>query len=189
LIEWMRRVPQATFTNLYGPTEATIASSRYTVPDVPGDGSQPIPIGRACQGEELVVLAESGDELAPGEVGELHIGGAGLSPGYWRDEEKTRAAFIADPRPGRSAERLYRTGDLACSDEDGLFYFLGRTDSQIKSRGYRIELDLLHLCPDRFCGGDGAEPSPGGSHLAAGLHAPRALEIDAPAAEERQRQD
>ena len=62
----------------------------------------------------------------------------GLSPGYWRDAEKTEAAFVTSrDAPGG---RIYRTGDLARRAEDGLVHFLGRADSQIKSRGYRIEL-------------------------------------------------
>jgi amino acid adenylation domain-containing protein len=140
LIHWMERIPQARFTNLYGPTEATIASSYYTLPGVPSDPSAPIPIGRACAGEELLVLDERLEAAADGVPGDLYIGGAGLSPGYWRDDAKTAAAFVADPRPEKEGERLYRTGDLARVDESGQLQFLGRTDSQIKSRGYRIEL-------------------------------------------------
>jgi amino acid adenylation domain-containing protein len=140
LAHWMRRVRQARFTNLYGPTEATIASSFYTVPSIPADEAAPIPIGRPCAGEELLVLGERSEPLAAGEVGELAIGGAGVSPGYWGDEAKTRSVFVPDPRPGHTDERIYRTGDLARLGTDGQFYFLGRTDSQIKSRGYRIEL-------------------------------------------------
>jgi amino acid adenylation domain-containing protein len=136
LVHWMKRLPHVTFTNLYGPTEATIASSYYTLPSCPTDETQPIPIGRACEGEELLVLDSSLAPLPPGEIGDLYIGGVGLSPGYWRDEEKTAAAFVTDGR-GR---RIYRTGDLAQVDDAGDFHFLGRADSQIKSRGYRIEL-------------------------------------------------
>ena len=138
LVHWMRRVPHATFTNLYGPTEATIASSYYTMPGLPPSETEPIPIGVACEGEELLVLDAALEPVADGEIGDLYIGGVGLSPGYWRDEEKTSAAFLADPR--REGERIYRTGDLARRSADGLFHFLGRADSQIKSRGYRIEL-------------------------------------------------
>jgi len=140
LVDWMRRIPQASFTNLYGPTEATIASSYYTVPGVPTHESEAIPIGTPCDGEELLIVDDEGRPAKDGEIGELCIGGAGLSPGYWRDEAKTRAVFVSDPRPGRESERIYRTGDLARVGEDGLYYFLGRADSQIKSRGYRIEL-------------------------------------------------
>ena len=127
LVHWMKHLPHVRFTNLYGPTEATIASSYYTLPEVPADETEPVPIGTACEGEELIVLD-----------GELYIGGVGLSPGYWRDEEKTATAFVEDPRGGEG--RIYRTGDLARQRDDGLFEFLGRADSQIKSRGYRIEL-------------------------------------------------
>jgi amino acid adenylation domain-containing protein len=140
LVHWMRRIPQARFTNLYGPTEATIASSYFTVPELPADETAPIPIGVACSGEELLVLGDDSAPLPDGEIGELCIGGAGLSPGYWRDEEKTRAAFVPDPRTGHEDERIYRTGDLARVGDDGVVYFLGRTDSQIKTRGYRVEL-------------------------------------------------
>ena len=69
---------------------------------------------------------------------EIHIGGVGLSPGYWRDAEKTAAAFI--PHPHRPGERIYRTGDLGRMRADGLVELIGRADTQIKSRGYRIEL-------------------------------------------------
>jgi acyl-coenzyme A synthetase/AMP-(fatty) acid ligase len=141
LIYWMTRLPHVSFTNLYGPTEATIASSYYTVPECPADPSADIPIGTECDGEELLVLNERLEPVPPGEVGELYIRGVGLSPGYWRDPERTAAAFL--PRPGAvdPADRLYKTGDLArIGKDDGLVYFLGRADSQIKSRGYRIEL-------------------------------------------------
>jgi acyl-coenzyme A synthetase/AMP-(fatty) acid ligase len=127
LIHWMKRLPHARFTNLYGPTEATVASSYYDVPACPESPAAHIPIGRACAGEELMLLD-----------GELCIGGAGLSPGYWRDPAKTAAAFI--PHPSRPGERLYRTGDLGRQRADGLFELVGRADTQIKSRGYRIEL-------------------------------------------------
>jgi non-ribosomal peptide synthetase component F len=140
LIHWMRRLPHVRFTNLYGPTEATIASSYYTVPECPRDETQPIPIGKPCSGEELIVLDERRQPVPDGEIGDLYIGGVGLSPGYWRDEEKTASVFVPDPRGGGPAARIYRTGDLARRGNGGLFEFLGRADSQIKSRGYRIEL-------------------------------------------------
>src|SRR5207253_180109 len=113
-----------------------IASSYYALPSCPVDERAPIPIGRACGGEELLVLDEYLRPLPPGEVGDLYIRGVGLSPGYWRDPEKTNAAFT---RVG-ACDRVYRTGDLARVGDDGLVYFEGRVDSQVKSRGYRIEL-------------------------------------------------
>jgi amino acid adenylation domain-containing protein len=152
LIHWMERLPHVQFTNLYGPTEATIASSYYTVPECPASERDAIPIGTACGGEELLVLDESLHPLPPGEIGDLYIAGVGLSPGYWRDEEKTRNAFLPDPRSPDSGARIYRTGDLAKVGDDGLVHFLGRADTQIKSRGYRIELGeietALNTLPD-----------------------------------------
>jgi acyl-coenzyme A synthetase/AMP-(fatty) acid ligase len=140
LMYWMRRLPEVRFTNLYGPTEATIASSFYTIPTCPRDETEPIPIGRPCPGEELLVLDETLRPVPRGEVGDLYIAGAGLSPGYWRDNGETAAAFLPDPRSPDSEAQIYRTGDLARVGDDQLLYFHGRADSQIKSRGYRIEL-------------------------------------------------
>jgi amino acid adenylation domain-containing protein len=138
LRHWMTRLPHVAFTNLYGPTETTIASSYYTVPECPADDRADIPIGAACDGEELLVLDEALRPLPPGAPGDLYVAGVGLSPGYWRDPERSAQAFLTAPdRPGH---RLYKTGDRARLGADGLLYFLGRADTQVKSRGYRIEL-------------------------------------------------
>jgi amino acid adenylation domain-containing protein len=145
LIYWMERLPKVRFSNLYGPTEATIASSYYDVTACPADPKSPIPIGTACDGERLLVLDDKLQPVPAREIGDLYIAGVGLSPGYWRDPQKTAAAFIrnphnTDPHSPSPPDRLYRTGDLAYQDEQGLAYFVGRADSQIKVRGYRIEL-------------------------------------------------
>ena len=140
LIYWMRRLPHVTFTNLYGPTEATIASSYYTVPACPAAEDEVIPIGRACGGEQLLVLDDALQPVPPGEVGDLYIRGVGLSPGYWRDAEQTRRAFLPCRGGTGPADRIYRTGDLATLGTDGLIRYLGRADFQVKTRGYRVEL-------------------------------------------------
>lgn len=136
VIHWMERLPHVQFTNLYGPTEATIASSYYTMPACPVQKNEVIPIGRACDGEDLLILGPDLKPVAMGEVGDLYIRGVGLSPGYWEDAERTQKVFIDDAVNGR----IYKTGDLARRDETGLVFFHGRADTQIKSRGYRIEL-------------------------------------------------
>jgi amino acid adenylation domain-containing protein len=138
LIYWMRRLPHASFTNLYGPTETTIASSYHTLTECPADDKASIPIGVACDGEELLVLDDALKPAAAGDVGDLYIRGAGLSPGYWRNQADTTIAFL--PSPDNKGGRIYRTGDLARRGNDGLVYFVGRRDFQVKSRGYRIEL-------------------------------------------------
>jgi len=151
LIYWMRRLPHVTFTNLYGPTETTIASSYYRVPECPANESAEIPIGAACEGEQLLVLDEWLQQAAPGEIGDLYIGGAGLSPGYWKDPAKTAQVFRPDPFSSDPADRIYKTGDLARIGSDGMIYLVGRSDSQIKSRGFRIELGeietAIHVVP------------------------------------------
>ena len=138
LIYWMTRLPHVQFTNLYGPTETTIVSSYYTMPSCPKDPQSAIPIGRPCAGEELLVLDESLQRVSSGEPGDLYIAGVGLARGYWRDEERTAAAFLVHPE--KPFDRIYKTGDVARIGDDHQTYFLGRKDSQIKSRGYRIEL-------------------------------------------------
>lgn len=148
LMYWMQRLPHVEFTNLYGPTETTIASSWYRVPSCPKDEREEIPIGQPCPGEELLVLDGDLATVQPGEIGDLYIRGAGLSPGYWRDPAKTAAAFIANPRNGNSADRLYRTGDLARADDCGRVFLVGRADTQVKSRGYRIELGEIEAALD-----------------------------------------
>ncbi len=150
LLYWMERLPEVTFTNLYGPTETTIASSYYTVPACPVDDKAPIPIGLACDGEELLVLDDTLQPVPLEAIGDLYIRGVGLSPGYWRDSEATKAAFLPYGQDG--CDRIYKSGDLARIGADGLVYFVGRADSQIKSRGYRIELGeieaALQTLPD-----------------------------------------
>jgi amino acid adenylation domain-containing protein len=141
LMYWMQRLPRVSFTNLYGPTETTIASSFHTLPCCPTDSRQPVPIGTACEGEELLVLDTELHPVPQGEVGDLYIRGVGLSPGYWRDADKTNTAFI----PYGANDRIYRTGDRTRIGEDGLIYFVGRADTQIKSRGYRIELGEIEV--------------------------------------------
>jgi len=126
--------------NLYGPTETTIWSAAIRVEPgmLAGAGvSVAGPIDRT----ELYVLDERG-ALAPlGVAGELHIAGAGLSPGYWGKPSLTAERFVPNPYRTTADDGLYlyRTGDLARWRENGTLDFLGRIDNQIKLRGYRIE--------------------------------------------------
>jgi acyl-coenzyme A synthetase/AMP-(fatty) acid ligase len=87
-----------------------------------------------------MVLDEQLQPAAQGQIGDLYIGGVGLSPGYWRDPQKTSEVFLPDPASPDHSSRIYKTGDLARIASDGSIYLVGRSDSQVKSRGYRIEL-------------------------------------------------
>jgi amino acid adenylation domain-containing protein len=143
LAYWMRKLPHVQFTNLYGPTETTIASTYYTIPEPPTSMTDPIPIGRACAGEDVLILGHDLKPVTGDETGDLYIRGAGVTDGYWRDPGRTAAAFLTDPEHPESGRKVYRTGDRARRDGDGLVYFCGRGDQQIKSRGYRIELEEI----------------------------------------------
>ena len=138
LISWMEKLPHVVFTNLYGPTETTIASSYYTMPAIPADANESVPIGKACGGEAMLILGKDQKPLPKGETGDIWIAGAGVTDGYWRDQAKTEAAFRDSS--ATAGERMYRTGDLGYVGEDEEIHFIGRADTQIKSRGHRIEL-------------------------------------------------
>lgn len=140
---WRQAMPDAAYINLYGPTETTVDAAWYRV-ERDFDEDESIPIGRACANKELFLLDEELRPVAPGEPGELCIRGTGLAHGYYRDPEKTAAAFIRDPRCPHYPRRIYRTGDMAV-ERDGLFYFLSRRDGQIKHMGYRIELGEIEV--------------------------------------------
>jgi amino acid adenylation domain-containing protein len=139
LLHWMQRLPHVSFANLYGNTETTVASSCYVIPKDFDDPKAPVPIGRACTGEQLLVLNEALTPVPNGEVGDLYIAGSGLSPGYWGDPERTREVFLPDPFCRNPSARIYRTGDLARTDEEGQMHFLGQRDQQIKTGGAPVE--------------------------------------------------
>ncbi len=137
-----RWAPGRRFFNLYGPTEATIWST--TAELRPGDL---VTIGRPIGNTRVLVLDDRLNPVPVGVPGELHIGGVGLARGYLDRPELSAARFIADPfRPG---ERLYRTGDLGRRLPDGRIEYVGRIDTQVKLRGYRIEPGEIEAVLDR----------------------------------------
>src|SRR5262249_22099038 len=141
LMHWMQRVPHARFTNLYGQTEATIASSYYTVPACPTDPQALIPIGRPCAGEELLILDEHMEPVAPDDAGDLYIAGTGLARGYWNDPERTAAVFLHHPL--RPSQWICKTGDRARRTADGLVYFLGPSGAPVRVAGQPVELSAI----------------------------------------------
>ncbi|MEP5008251.1 amino acid adenylation domain-containing protein [Roseobacter sp.] len=124
--------------NMYGPTETTIWSGalRLTPDHLAPDHltHADIPFGGALANTTLHVVDQYGKVLPADLPGELAIGGAGLSPGYWRNTTLTAARF-----PTLGGARMYLTGDRAARNRDGTFRFLGRLDDQIKLNGHRIE--------------------------------------------------
>ncbi|GIH02946.1 hypothetical protein Rhe02_10130 [Rhizocola hellebori] len=118
--------------NLYGPTECTTYATAY---EVPRDETGMVPLGGPIDGATLSVRDADGAPVVEGTVGELWVGGAGVTRGYLRRPELTEAAFVELAGMGRA----YRTGDLV-SVEGGLVYYHGRVDHQVKVRGFRVEL-------------------------------------------------
>jgi amino acid adenylation domain-containing protein len=134
--------PKTRVINSYGVTEATIDSS-YFEGSIGGPPEQSLPIGRAFPNTVLRVLDEQFRPVAPGEEGELHIGGAGLARGYLNNPELTTERFIEDPWSRMPGSRFYRTGDRARLLPDGNVELLGRRDDQVKISGYRIEVSEI----------------------------------------------
>jgi aspartate racemase len=125
--------------NGYGPTEATTAATWYEV-DATCDFARPIPIGRPLSNTRVYVLDQHLKPVPIGTPGEICIGGDGVACGYLNDPELTARRFVPDPFSADPSARLYKTGDLGRFLADGNIEFLGRSDHQIKIRGFRVEL-------------------------------------------------
>jgi non-ribosomal peptide synthetase-like protein len=133
---WSR--PGRTLLNSYGPTETTVTATLGVL-----DPDRPVTIGKPLPTYSIVVL-DPDEDLAVelGEQGEIGIAGVGVGEGYLNRPELTEKKFIGDflALPNNSSGRIYRTGDLGRITADGEIEYLGRIDTQIKLRGYRIEL-------------------------------------------------
>ena len=128
--------------NLYGPTETTLNATCHILreADVTADRQQSVPIGRALPYLDCRVMSPAGEPCQVGESGELWVSGPTLTPGYLtNDNAAPHRSAMTSPFVTFEGQRYYRTGDRVCQDADGLFYYLGRLDRQLKLRGYRLE--------------------------------------------------
>ena len=134
-----RWAPGRRLENGYGPTECSV-----TVVRTPVRAGEPVTIGWPVEGNRAWVLDENLAEVEPGTPGELCIGGAGVARGYLNQPALTAERFIEHPQFGR----IYRTGDLVEQRAEGGLAYLGRSDSQVKIRGHRVELSAIEaqLC-------------------------------------------
>jgi amino acid adenylation domain-containing protein len=146
-LEWIERLraaaPQCRIYNHYGPTETTVGVLTYEVAagaPLPRTASGTLPLGFALPGSRIHLLDGERRPVAPGEKGELYVGGAGVGRGYLNRPELTAEKFLPDPFSADAHARLYRTGDLARALPDGSLEFCGRIDDQVKLHGYRVEL-------------------------------------------------
>ncbi|HKH46873.1 MAG TPA: amino acid adenylation domain-containing protein [Thermoanaerobaculia bacterium] len=121
--------------HMYGPTESTTFATWH---EVTGPAPVTVPVGRPLANTTAYVLEPAGTPAAPGQPGELFLGGDGLAWGYLNRPELTAERFVPDPL-GAPGTRLYRTGDLVRLRADGTLEFQGRIDEQVKIRGVRIE--------------------------------------------------
>ncbi|MBZ0151317.1 MAG: non-ribosomal peptide synthetase, partial [Planctomycetes bacterium] len=119
--------------DVYGPTETTVWSTTQRV-----GAALPVPIGRPLANQTAYVLDDNLQPVPIGAAGELWIGGAGVTAGYFRRPELTAERFRADPFVAGGT--IYGTGDLVRWTADGVLEYLGRKDNQVKVRGHRIEL-------------------------------------------------
>ncbi len=123
--------PHVTIYSMYGLTECKRVS--YLPPDELNN--RPTSVGIPMPNEEVFIVNEDGEEVGPGEVGELVIRGSNVMQGYWNAPEETARTF----RPGRyRGEALLYSGDLFRRDEEGFLYFVARKDDLIKTRGERV---------------------------------------------------
>lgn len=145
--EVKRRFPGIHVYNGYGPTESTDLVTLCEITDEMLANDFALPIGYAKKYSDLVVLDPQTLERVPvGTAGELFIVGETVAKGYWGRPDLTEAAFHSCPAEVTGGRRSYRTGDEVTLAEDGLYYFHGRLDLQIKLHGYRIELGDIESC-------------------------------------------
>ena len=136
------RFPRARIANTYGPTESTVAVTYVEIGAEQLADARPLPVGTARPGTELFIVdPETGAPCAVGQTGEIVIAGDTVAKGYFRNPEKTEAAFFDTRLSDGMPTRAFRTGDAGHLDEDGMLYCDGRFDSLVKVNGFRIELE------------------------------------------------
>ncbi|MGK2856051.1 MAG: AMP-binding protein [Thermoanaerobaculia bacterium] len=134
---WRARFPATTtLERAYNATETGPVLHMSITHDTPVPGPL-VPMGKPVPGVEAWVVDDEGNEVPDGETGELVVRGAEVAQGYWKAPELTAERFAFDPE--RPTTPTFRTGDLVRRDEDGLYYFVGRRDSRIKTHGRRID--------------------------------------------------
>ncbi len=141
-VEQLRRLaPECKIFNHYGPTETTVGVLVYEVAgELAATASGTLTLGWPLANTTVCIVDKEMNLVADGVIGELCIGGRGVTRGYLHRPELTAERFVADPFAGDPQARLYKTGDLARRLPDGNIEFLGRSDDQVKVHGYRVEL-------------------------------------------------
>ncbi|MGK5628543.1 amino acid adenylation domain-containing protein [Streptomyces sp. URMC 123] len=147
---FLAALPGALLENQYGPTESHVVTS-FTMTGDPAAFPALPPIGRPIDGAEALVLDARLRPVPPGVKGEIHLGGACLAEGYEGRPDLTKERFLAHPF-GADGEVLYRTGDLGLVLPGGDIVCAGRSDSQVKVRGFRVETAEVEIAITRLAG-------------------------------------
>lgn len=139
--------PHARFCNVYGPAEVNQCTFHFLPSYVECD--QPaVPIGKECPNVELLIVDELDRPVEDGQQGELLVRTPTMMRGYFQRPDLDAEAFFFRENSGGISDRFYRTGDLVIN-RGGDLYFLGRSDRQVKLRGYRVELDEVEAVFDK----------------------------------------
>ena len=136
LIRWQDAVPGAKYVNLYGPTEITCNCMYYKI-DKKFELTDKLPLGNIFQGRDVKIVDDNGNEITEkNKPGEIYVFGESLAKGYYNNPAETDKKFVTI-----FGQRAYKSGDMAEYGDDGVLYFGGRCDFQIKHMGHRIELE------------------------------------------------
>ncbi|MEN1835436.1 amino acid adenylation domain-containing protein [Pseudomonas lijiangensis] len=138
-----------TLINAYGPTETTVWSTTQALQEVPSGVAD---IGSPLLNTRCYVLDEMLRPVPLGTTGELYIAGSGVTRGYQHAPAITASAYLPDPYASESGSRMYRTGDLVRRRNDGRLAYVGRSDFQVKVRGFRIEPGEIESLLRRYPG-------------------------------------
>lgn len=136
----IKTLPKVSLFNEYGPTEASVWCIAHKITHEDLDLNI-VPIGKPVANSKIYLLNKNLRPVPQGAVGEIYIGGLGLSSGYINRQDLTEKVFIKHAI--KTEERLYKTGDLGRYNANGNIIFIGRADHQIKIRGYRVELSEI----------------------------------------------
>jgi amino acid adenylation domain-containing protein len=168
--QWLIAYPHIPLLNAYGPTECADDVTHYPLRQPPGAAVLQVPIGRPVANTRLYLLDRQLQPVPVGVAGELYVAGDGVGRGYLNCPDLTAERFVPNPfvmtnderrttNDDRNSDpcvlgpasfvRLYKTGDHARYRADGMIVFLGRSDQQVKLRGFRIELDEIATVLDQ----------------------------------------
>jgi len=180
---WQRRFGlDIMVVNAYGPTETTVCATAYDIKDYVPEEAGNVSIGSAVNNCQVYILNPRMQRCPVNVPGEIYIGGVALAHGYLNQPEKTAEAFLPNPFSDVPGAVLYKSGDLGKLLPDGTIECLGRTDSQVKVRGFRIELSeieqVLLQHPAIEVGAVLAHKQPDGAYVLAGYYSTTGEQLD-----------